>query len=326
MRGEHRPEAAVAGGRRDQPERRSTQEDRVAAAVVGVGRHHDRVGRRVGGAARRATRPRSRASAGRRATMSAASTSSPRALDPDLERARQAAARIGVPDAALRPPRDRGLDGVGVVAEDDDRLVQAGPREPIEDVLEDRPALDRREQLVTTESRPGPGRQHDRDDPVGLAHATHARRSDGAGRLPVSCNACKNPAGRCIRCTSRRWAVPGSPDPCILCNIRPLDGPAALDPCGARKVTTRIEVSPRVRRRDLHFVQVRPAYACARLSPAVASRYRVHRPDDARPQIEPTGTREGPIDDRRDRSRAAQPTRSAEPTTGRRDRRRRCRA
>ena len=123
----------------------------------------------VRGAARRAATTSLDSLGWSPSTTSAASTSSPRAPIPtwsELDRP-----RLGSGFRMRRSDRhvDRGLDVVGVVAQHDDRLVQTGLGEPIEHVLEDRPALDRREQLVSTEPRSGPGSQHDRDDPVGLA-------------------------------------------------------------------------------------------------------------------------------------------------------------
>ena len=48
---------------------------------------------------------------------------------------------------------------LGVVPEHDDRLPHPGLGERVEDVLEDRPPADRREQLAATEARAGPGGQ-----------------------------------------------------------------------------------------------------------------------------------------------------------------------
>ena len=53
--------------------------------------------------------------------------------------------------------------------EDDDDVVDPGRRERVEDVLEDRPPADRRQQLAATEPRPGARREDESDRPS--AHA-----------------------------------------------------------------------------------------------------------------------------------------------------------
>ena len=65
---------------------------------------------------------------------------------------------------------------VGIVAEDDDGLPHPAVGEPVQDVLEDRPAVERGEELAAAEPRSGPGRQHEGDD----TSAPHARSGDRA--------------------------------------------------------------------------------------------------------------------------------------------------
>ena len=169
-----RPEAPVAARRRDEPERRAPEQDRVATTVVRVDRHHDRPRRHGARGEERADGPPD-SRGWSPSTMSAARPSGER-LDPDAGasstgRGRGLGCGSGARLATRSPPRCRRRHRRARP-----RLVDAGPREPIEHVLEDRPALDRREELAAPEPRSGAGGQHDRDDPVGLAHATHARR------------------------------------------------------------------------------------------------------------------------------------------------------
>ena len=98
------------------------------------------------------------------ATRTAAGVRTDR-FEPDRQRARESALRVGVHDPALRPPLDGSLDGPGVAPEHDDDVIHPGRREGIEDVLEDRPAADRRQQLAAPEARPGARRQHESDRP-----------------------------------------------------------------------------------------------------------------------------------------------------------------
>ena len=87
-------------------------------------------------------------------------------LEPDPHGAREAALRVRVDDAAFRPPGDRVLDRGRVPSEDHDDLPHPGCSESVEDVLEDRPAGQRRKQLAATEPRPGARREHDSHRPI----------------------------------------------------------------------------------------------------------------------------------------------------------------
>ena len=69
----------------------------------------------------------------------------------DPQGARQSAFRVGIHHARLPAPRDGVLDRGDVTPEDDDHVVDTGSRERVEDVLEDRPSADRREQLAAAE-------------------------------------------------------------------------------------------------------------------------------------------------------------------------------
>ena len=89
------------------------------------------------------------------------SASSPIASKPTRSGARQAALRGRVHDAAFRAPGHRGLDRRRVVAEDDHDLPHPGHGKGVEDVLEDRPAGERRQQLAAPEPRPGARREHE---------------------------------------------------------------------------------------------------------------------------------------------------------------------
>ena len=83
-------------------------------------------------------------------------------LDPDPQRARQAPTGIRVPDAPLAAPLDRLLDGRGVVAEHDDDVSHPCLRDSIQHVLQDRPPLERRQELAAAEPGPRAGREDHR--------------------------------------------------------------------------------------------------------------------------------------------------------------------
>ena len=82
-----------------------------------------------------------------------------------------------------RAPVDRVLDRVGVVAQDDDDVTEAGRGERVEDVLQDRPALERRQQLAAPEPR-AVLRPRGRPRPCGLASSHDRRAGRGPGPSP----------------------------------------------------------------------------------------------------------------------------------------------
>ena len=121
-------------------------------------------------------------------------------LEADLERARQPSSRVRVDDPLLAAPRDGGLDGGGVLAEHDDDLPHPGIGERVEDVLEHRPAADRRQQLAAPEARGRARGEHQSDrrlvhdgifpPPAGTespsrADPVVAAARDHRGRVPV---------------------------------------------------------------------------------------------------------------------------------------------
>ena len=167
MGGEQRPEPAVTGQGSDELERRPSDEHRVTATVPAVvcrdgeGPRQIDAGRQqrahhVGGQLRLVTQDQ----------QGAANTG----IDgrhAHLDRARQAARWVRIADAPFAPPSDGVLDRVGVDAKDDDDVVQPRRRQRVEDVLQDRPPLERRNQLAAPEPRTGSGREYDRRDLVG---------------------------------------------------------------------------------------------------------------------------------------------------------------
>ena len=201
VRFEDRTETPVAGHGIDHRECRSTEQDRVAAAIVGVARHDDR-------RSRSASRPPSPAATSRAAivavetrgwsprTMSAASAVGTDRRQPDPDGTRQASAGIGVADTSLRAPRDRSLERVGVLAEDDHDIAQSGFGESIEDVLEDGSPVQGRRELAAAESTPRSGREDDGRDRAGV-HGRHptcplaraSYRDDRRGRRPEAAQA-----------------------------------------------------------------------------------------------------------------------------------------
>ena len=97
------------------------------------------------------------------ATITASGGSAPvhRGDPADLERAREAAGGIWVRHRSGRAPLDRGRQRPGG---DDHGILDAGRSERVEDVLQDRLAVESRLELGATEPRAGPGGEHDRAD------------------------------------------------------------------------------------------------------------------------------------------------------------------
>ena len=108
------------------------------------------------------------------------------AARPDAQRARQPVLRSRVHHAPLGSPLDRGLHVVGAPAQHHDRVGQAGVGDRVEGVLQEGPALERRQQLRRPEPGARAGGQDDRDHlhpvaPVATA-ASRARASSRIGR------------------------------------------------------------------------------------------------------------------------------------------------
>ena len=118
--------------------------------------------------------------------------------DADLERARQVA-RVGVADAVLVEPLDAVLDLVGGVAEDDDDFVDPGLADRVEDVLEDRPAVEAGKRLRRAEP------------------ARRARREDDGGD--------RHPAAAPTGALAAEAAAPGAPRPFAVSTIGRPDPP-----------------------------------------------------------------------------------------------------
>ncbi len=163
MRVEERPQATVAGGLGDEAERAPAQQDRVAAAVGRVARDGDRpvqVDPRADERRerfRRNTRLVSEHDEGRADLRR-------KSIDPEAQRAREPAARIRIPDAALGSPIDVALDRIGIVPQDHHDVVDPRVGDPIQDVPEHRAAVHRGKQLAAPEPRPGTGREDDGGD------------------------------------------------------------------------------------------------------------------------------------------------------------------
>jgi hypothetical protein len=172
MSGQDRTEPAIASRLGDERERRASQQNRIARRVVLVaGDDHrprricrliehgpdDCCGNR-GLVAENDQRP------GRRARNR---------LKPDGDGAGQPARRFRVGHPALSPPVDRGLDRLGVVAEHDDDVGQAGDMQRVQHVLKDRPATERGQQLDAPEARGRPRGEDDRGDPLRRGRLGH---------------------------------------------------------------------------------------------------------------------------------------------------------
>src|SRR5574337_678260 len=81
-----------------------------------------------------------------------------------------------VVDDAFAAPGEAGFDLRRPAPEDDHHLPQADGGEGVEDVLEDRSAVELGELLATAEATPGPGRQDHRADPSGMGHRAAAKQ------------------------------------------------------------------------------------------------------------------------------------------------------
>ena len=101
----------------------------------------------------------------------------------------------------------------GVAPEHDDDLLDPGLGEGVEDVLEDRPAADRREQLAAPEARPGARRQDepDRRHPDPHRQPSRSRRALDRGLRPAPAPA--RASARRSRRSARRRSRRGSPGP-----------------------------------------------------------------------------------------------------------------
>ena len=163
---EHRPQPAIAGRLRDQAEGGAADEDRVPAPILRVDRHDDRPA-----ALHRCVDERADDRGGDERLVAEGDEDRPGVrpdrLEPDLQRARQAAFRVGIDDPARATPVDGGFDPLGIVPEHDHRLPHPGLGQGVQDVLEDRPATDRRQQLAATEARSGPGGKDESHGPIG---------------------------------------------------------------------------------------------------------------------------------------------------------------
>ena len=164
VRGQHRPEPAIAGRLRHEVERRLAEQHWIPAAIVGIGRDDHRPFANGRGVHQRPDR--------RGIHQRLVAEEDQHAVDgriegghPDLEGARQPAPRLRVPDPLLGAPGDRVLDRAGVVPEHHDRLPHTGFGQAIEDVLEQRLAAERREELAAPEARTGAGGEDEGDDP-----------------------------------------------------------------------------------------------------------------------------------------------------------------
>ena len=157
-------EPTIAAGLGDEPERRPQQQDRVPTLSLLEDRDDDRpILRRRGGQERPdGLDGKERLIAERDDDCLGVVRDR---LEACLERARQSAFRSGVHDTHLRAPGDRRLDGGRVRTEDDHDLVDPGPSERVEHVLEDRPAADGGEQLPAPEARARAGCQDESDRP-----------------------------------------------------------------------------------------------------------------------------------------------------------------
>ena len=171
MRGQDRAESAIAARLVEQREAGPAHQHRVPPAILGIRGHDDGPGR-VDGRREQgfdhvgadhglvAERDQDRARPGAERGSS------------DRQRARQAALGRGIDDTPLGAPLDRGLDRGSVRSQHHGHVADARLGEPVEDVLEDRPAVDGREELPAPEPRAGAGGEHDRSDPV-VVHPTH---------------------------------------------------------------------------------------------------------------------------------------------------------
>ena len=171
MRGEDRAEPAVAARLVQQREPGGPHQDRVAAAVIRVCRHDDRPIRVRGRVQERADHLGPH---GRLVTERDEDGVAPllHGGTTGRQRAGQPAFGLGIDDPALGPPLDRGLDRRGVGAQDHDDVVDAGLGQAVERVLEERPAIDHRQELPAPEPGAGARSQHDRSDPA-LVHRCH---------------------------------------------------------------------------------------------------------------------------------------------------------
>ena len=157
------------------------QQHRVAAAIVLV-RGRMACGRRRRTAAKDRATVSTRSSGWSPSTMSAASTRGAAPLldrsEADLQRRGEATARVGVAHAPFLRQLQGRLHRRSVVAADhDDDLDQARGGQRVEDVLQDRPTLERGQELAAAEPAPGARRQDDRRDGVRALRRHRVARS-----------------------------------------------------------------------------------------------------------------------------------------------------
>ena len=193
---DERTETAIAGGLGDQAEGRGPEQDRVPAAIVGICRDDDRARRIVRRVEQRPDHLDRHQGLVAERDENRCRTLADR-LEPDPNGAREPALRVRIDHAALRAPGDRVLDGRRVVAEDHDDLPDPGRGKGVEDVLEDRPAGERRDELAATEPRPGASCEHDSHRPIG--HTAIFPPVPGRGRVRARARATEHPAAATMR-------------------------------------------------------------------------------------------------------------------------------
>ena len=213
VRGEHRPEAAIAGRlRRARTPRAGAGQgcDRASSAYVGDDDRPGRVGRRVEQGPDRRERRRAAGRRGRRARRRRLGSSDrPNPTWTELDRPRSG---VRVDDAPFAAPGDRGLDRGGVVAEDDDDVLEPGLGERVEDVLEDRPTAERREQLAATEPRRRSGREDDRPSSRHARIVTTVAGPSHPARRPAAAPVGGRPRTSAQAIASARSRI-GAPEP-----------------------------------------------------------------------------------------------------------------
>ena len=142
----------------------------------------------------------------------------------ELDRPR-AGSRVHGRGAPTRQSIDASMK-LGVVAEHDDDVVDARRGEPVEHVLQDRPALERRQELAPTEPRAGTGREDDgRRRQLDASGSSSPSNSPGvrSDRRPVGGFGAHPPAGHDV---DRRVALAGRV-------LDQRDDPAGHEPAGA---------------------------------------------------------------------------------------------
>ena len=176
-----RPRSPLASA--DEPERRAATQHRVAPA-----RRRRRRGTTIGRSASAGASSSARidsidTSGWSPRTMSAASIGAVERLDPDPDRARQAAAGIRVPDAPLaRASRSRPRSVAASSPRTTTTSLEAGRRQRVEDVLQDRPAASGARSLPPPNRDPCARRGEDRTGSRRARSSSRSRRLAGASR------------------------------------------------------------------------------------------------------------------------------------------------